>query len=97
MTSLREAPESVRGLLWDVDAASIDLERDHAWVCERVMSRGGIAAMTWLLRAYSDDVLRALLESPAAARLAPRERAFWRLAVGLPPFSERGGGRPSWA
>jgi len=97
MTSLREAPDSVRALLWEVDVASIDLARDHAWVCARVMSRGGLAAMTWLLRAYPDEVLRAFLESPAGARLAPRERAFWRLAVGLPPLGERGGGRPSWA
>jgi len=95
--SLAEAPQSVRTLLWDVDLESIDLQRDHAYVCERVMARGGLAAMRWLIRTYEQDTLRAIVASPAGARLAPRERAFWRLATGLPPLDERGGGRASWA
>ena len=61
------------------------------------MARGGLTAMQWLIRTYDDATLRAVVGSPAGARLAPRERAFWRLAAGLPPLDERGGGRPAWA
>jgi hypothetical protein len=95
--TLSDAPEVVRALLWDVDVEAVDIARDRALLCERVMSRGGLAAMHWLLRAYDDDALRAFVDSPAGARLAPREQAFWRLAVGLPATSVRGGGRPVWA
>jgi hypothetical protein len=90
-------PESVSRLFWDVDPASIDLERDRAFVFERVMSRGTWDAMTWLRGRYDLDAIRTFVREEGARKLAPRDLAYWALVAGLDVRAEPGGARPRWA
>ena len=83
-------------LFWDVAPETIDLEAHRDYVLERVMSRGGWAAMLWLRATYSDDA-RADFLRRKGHRLAPRERAYWSLVSGAGLPTEPGGGRPPWA
>ncbi|MDQ3032183.1 MAG: hypothetical protein M3Y87_07195 [Myxococcota bacterium] len=89
-------PPEVTRLLWDVDPETVDLRRHADYVMERVMSRGTLAAMRWLRETYARDELASFLER-RGDRLAPRERAYWRLIAGLPRADAPGGARPPWA
>jgi hypothetical protein len=89
------APKEVKRLFWDVDAARIDRDRDADYVLERVMARGGWAAMRWLRATYSEAELADFLRR-RGARLAPRERAYWSLIAGANLAQVPGGGRPPW-
>ncbi|MFI5307313.1 MAG: DUF6922 domain-containing protein [Polyangiales bacterium] len=89
-------PEEVTRLFWDVDPESVDLAQHSNYVMERVMSRGGWAAMLWLRRVYSAEELADFLLRKGA-RLAPRDLAYWCVVTGLELPIPRGAGRPSWA
>ena len=88
-------PEDVRILFWDVDPETVDLDAHRDYVIERIMSRGGWAAMGWLRATYPTDVLADFLRR-RGERLAPRERAYWALVTGVERVAEPGGGRPRW-
>ncbi|MFZ9889168.1 MAG: DUF6922 domain-containing protein [Myxococcota bacterium] len=89
-------PEIVR-LFWDTDVATVDLAAHRDYVCERIMTRGGWAAMRWLKAQYTKEELREFL-ARRGHRIAPRERAYWSLVAGLPEVEQAtGGGRPPWA
>ena len=90
----------VQRLFWDVDPRTVDLLRHRDYVLDRVMSRGGWAAMCWLLQAYSREDLGDFLRR-RGYRLAPRDLAYWSLIAGISVHpsagASPGGGRPPWA
>ena len=90
-------PPSVARLLWDVDLASLDLDRHRALVLERVMSRGTWEAMRWLRRRYGREEIADFLRREGARRLSPRDLAYWCLVADVDLQSSPGGGRPRWA
>jgi hypothetical protein len=92
----RGVPVELCFLFWEVDPATVDLERNRDYVIERVMSRGDWAAMRWLRTTYPREVLADFLRR-RGARLAARERAYWALWAGLALPQQPGGGRPAWA
>jgi hypothetical protein len=81
-------PDEVRRLFWEVDPGTVDLERHSDYVLERVMTRGGWAAMRWLRATYPVSRLADFLRRKAT-RLPPRERAYRGLIAG-----GLAGGRP---
>jgi hypothetical protein len=89
-------PHFIQILFWDVDPATIDLERHRDYVMERVMTRGGWDAMGWLRSTYKTTSLADFLRT-RGERLAPRERAYWSLVASCKAPPEQGGGRPRWA
>ena len=89
-------PDFVRMLLWDVDPEEVRLPAHRDYVLERVMARGGWAAMCWVRTSFAPDVLRDFL-ARKGGRLPARERAYWSLVAGMEAPHARGGGRPSWA
>lgn len=96
MSELR-FPPSVLLLLWDVDPAGIDLDRDRWFIMERVMSRGSWDAMRWLRARYPREVLAEFVRGEGQRKLSPRDLAYWALVCGVESPSRPGGGRPSWA
>ena len=86
-------------LLWDVDRATFDFDRDRAFVFERVMSRGTLVAMKWLRARYPREALAAFVRERGPRVLAPRDLAYWALVcdVEMAPSPDPGGGRPRWA
>jgi hypothetical protein len=89
-------PREVSQLFWDVDSNDVELGRHADYVMERVMARGGWTAMGWLRRSYAREALADFLRRKAA-RLAPRERAYWSLIAGIEVPLGAGGARPPWA
>jgi hypothetical protein len=89
-------PDEVRRLFWDVDPASVELQLHRDYVMQRIMTRGGWVAMTWLRATYSVAELAEFLGRKGMG-LPPRERAYWGLIAGVPLASGPGGSRPSWA
>jgi hypothetical protein len=89
-------PAELTWLFWDVDPATIDLDRHRDYVIERIMTRGNWLAMRWLVDHVANTHLAEFL-SRGGHRLPPRERAFWSLIAGVPSHSTPGGGRPPWA
>lgn len=89
-------PADVARLFWDTDPEQVDLRAHRDYVMERVMSRGGWAAMCWLRETYSVDEMTDFLVRKGQ-RLAPRELAYWSLIAGVDLLPRRGGGRPPWA
>jgi len=90
-------PDFVARLLWDVDPAAVDLERDAPLVLERVMSRGSWEAMKWLRARYSRDRIADYLVRQGARRLSPRDVAYWAAICEVDVTVGTGGGRPPWA
>jgi hypothetical protein len=93
-------PSSVARLFWEIDPASVDLQKHRDYVLERLMVRGGWDVMRWLRTTYSREDIADFL-TRKGHRLAPRELAYWTLIAGndIPQqqTERRGGGRPSWA
>ncbi len=89
-------PEEVVRLFWEIDPATLDLEKHRDYVLERIMSRGDWAAMSWLRATYSSDLLADFVRR-RGARLPPRELAYWGLVSGVDVSQEKGRGRPGWA
>jgi hypothetical protein len=93
-------PEDVRLLLWDQDPGPASQASARPLLFERVMTRGSLQAMRWLLASFSREELRAFVQGPRGGALPPRELAFWCtvLEVELPQRARQpGGGRPGWA
>jgi hypothetical protein len=99
MLAREDLPEAVARLLWDVDFARFDLDRDRQLVFERVMTRGTWEAMKWLLRRYSRADLAAFVRDYGRRVLTPRDLAYWALVCEAEVTGDRdgGGGRPRWA
>ena len=90
-------PPFVAILFWDVDPESVRLDSHQDYVFERVMARGGWAAMKWLRTTYAREALASFIQRKGQWRLAPRELAYWCVVTGLDIPSTPGGGRPKWA
>lgn len=89
-------PTELAWLFWDVDPVQIDLQHHRDYVLERIMSRGDLFAMRWLITHVEKPILADFLQR-RGERLTPRDRAFWSLMADVPFQAMSGGGRPSWA
>ena len=89
-------PADVARLFWDTEPEQVDLGAHRDYVMERVMSRGGWAAMRWLRDMYSSEEMADFLVRKGH-RLAPRELAYWSLIAGIEISPHRGGAASPWA
>jgi hypothetical protein len=89
-------PTELAWLFWDVDPTQVDLAHHRDYVLERIMTRGDLLAMRWLIAQVEKPVLAEFL-AWRGDRLTPRDRAFWSLMADVPHCAAPGGGRPSWA
>jgi hypothetical protein len=78
-------PDSIRALLWeyDVPKGPAGPEWDRA-IVERVMSRGRLDDMRWLVATFDRPALTAYLQARGARVLPPRELRFWSTWCGVP-------------
>jgi hypothetical protein len=90
-------PSEIAAYFWDVDVASIDVEKHKDYVIERLMSRGDLHAMAWLRARFDLSDLRSFLLRRGHRALAPRELSYWALICDVEMDSRTGGGRPAWA
>ncbi|MGC8915441.1 MAG: hypothetical protein ACP5NF_00465 [Thermoanaerobaculum sp.] len=80
-----DLPGCVRALLWEYDLQAQAPE--EAWervVMEKVMLRGDLEAIRFLLARFSRQRLAAFLEGRGRRVLPPRELSFWGKLCGVP-------------
>jgi hypothetical protein len=71
-------------LFWDTRTGSLDLVRDHEFVCGRLLQEGGLAEVKFLRSQYGDAGIRSwMLRHQARGMDASRIR-FWQLLLKLP-------------
>ena len=71
-------PASSRWIFWDVDPEAIDVERDANGVLARVLERGCLDDVTWLIQTYGLDRIHAFFRDVWAPEVSDRTRGFWR-------------------
>jgi len=64
-----------KSLFWDVDSATIDLDKNARYVIERVLDFGNDEEVRWMWNLYSQRQIREVLESSRV--LHPQTRALW--------------------
>lgn len=75
-------PERLRTLFWDTNIERFDPKTYPRYTIERVLEHGDEDAVSWLLRLFTDDEVRAALRD--ARRLSPRSATFWALVFNVP-------------
>jgi hypothetical protein len=71
-------PIAQRWLFWDVDPTKIDLRRDARYVIPRVLERGRLVDVQWLLRRVGDDRIHRFFRDEGSAELSAKTINFWR-------------------
>ena len=65
-------------LFWDVDVALLDTEGDDIYILARVLERGRMADVEWLLKHYGTDRIRRFFEEAGHPEISGRTRSFWQ-------------------
>jgi hypothetical protein len=71
-------PAEQQWLFWDVDPNRIDLDKDQNFVLPRVLEKGRMLDVVWVVRTYGLDRIHAFLRDVGHPELSPRTLAFWR-------------------
>jgi hypothetical protein len=71
-------PDAMLWLFWDVELAQLDVEKHADYILGRVLERGRIDDVGWVLRFYGEDRIHAFLRERPRAELSARTLAFWR-------------------
>jgi hypothetical protein len=78
-----QVPDEHSWLFWEVDPARIDLERDVDYVLCRVLERGRMADVRWVIRHYGFERIRVFFESRHHAELSAPTLSLWRAFFGV--------------
>lgn len=71
-------PASSRWIFWDVDPDAIDLEGHADGVLARVLERGCLDDVKWLIHTYGLERIHAFFRDVWAPEVSDRTRKFWR-------------------
>lgn len=71
-------PASSRWIFWDVDPDAIELERDANGVLARVLERGCLDDVKWLIQSYGLARIHSFFREVWAPEITERTRGFWR-------------------
>lgn len=71
-------PAAHAWLFWEVDPNAIDLRRDARYVLGRVLERGRLQDVRWVISLYGLDAVRDFFRAGAHPEVSRRTRAFWR-------------------
>ena len=72
----------MRWLFWNVDVDALDLDRDADLVLARVLERGRLEDVGWLMRTYGLERIHVFFRAGAHPEVSRRTRLFWRAALG---------------
>ena len=78
-------PHEHRWLFWDVDPDTIEFDRDRRYVLARVLERGRLSDVRWVVGIYSLDGVRDFFRSGGHPELSRPTLALWRAL-----FNEQG-------
>lgn len=71
-------PEKLRWLFWEVDPGEIDVERHADYVIARIVERGRMEDVDWVLATYGEDRVHRFFRDVGHPELSPRTLSFWR-------------------
>jgi len=71
-------PERLHWLFWEVDPWEIDVERHADYVIARIVERGRMEDVDWVLATYGDDRVHRFFRDVGHPELSPRTLSFWR-------------------
>ena len=91
---MRRVPDELHWLFWNVDVGALDLDRDADSIVARVLERGRLDDVRWLIETYGLDRIRTFFRSAAHPEVSRRTRLFWRAA--LRAQEERWPEVPAW-
>ena len=74
-------PEAHAWLFWDVAPSAIDLARDVRYVLGRVLERGRLQDVRWVVSVYGLDGVRDFFRAGDHPEISKRTRAFWRTVL----------------
>lgn len=74
-------PKQMRTLFWNVDFETLDAAKHADFILERVLERGRLADVRWVVVHYGVDRLRRFFRESARPALDRRTLRFWRVAL----------------
>ncbi len=81
---IREIPEEVRRLFWDVEVEDLDLARHEDFIIGRVLSAGGWEDICWLRGELDYDRIREWILKTEGRSLSKERLRYWELILDLP-------------
>lgn len=87
-------PEQLRWIFWDVDFDQVDLQEHADGIMARVLERGRLDDVRWLIDAYGLDRIHTFFREVWAPEITDRTRSFWRAAFDAK--EERWAEPPAW-
>lgn len=83
----------MRWLFWEVDFDDLDTDADADYVLARVLERGRMVEVRWLIEQYGHDRIRTFFRDVGHPEISKRTIAFWRTVLDAEePWAEQ----PSW-
>ncbi len=89
-----KVPAPLRWVFWDVDAARLDTSRSADYIIPRVLERGGITEVRWLIATYGMRGIHRYLRDIGHPELSDRTLCFWRAALNAE--DEEWASPPAW-
>ena len=68
----------MKWLFWDVDVDAIDLDAHAEGILARVLERGRLADVRWVIDRYGMDRIHRFFRDVGSPELSDRTRTFWR-------------------
>jgi hypothetical protein len=73
-------PKQMHWIFWDVDARCIHVDKHATSIIPRVLERGRLVDVQWLLKTYGRRAIHAFLRDVGHIELTSRTLTFWRAA-----------------
>lgn len=74
-------PRRMKNLFWNVDFAGLDVERDADFILTRVLGRGRMVDVAWVLERYGVARIRRFFRDAPRPELGARTLRFWRVVL----------------
>ncbi len=78
---MRRLPRRLAWLFWEAAPRTIDLDAHERSIIPRVLERGRLIDVQWLLATYGRARIHRFLRDVGHPELTPRTIAFWRAAL----------------
>ena len=79
---MKRLPKFLYPLFWDINPKKLDVNKCSRYVIERIMERGDIPHIKWMLRSFSNAWFRKTLCN--SHQLSKKAATFWSLFLKVP-------------
>lgn len=75
-------PSKFYSYFWDVDAKSLNLSKKNLFVIQRLLNKGNIEGVVWVLQNYDKETIKKALTT--LRDFSPKIGRFWQLYLNIP-------------